>query len=186
MKRIACSAVFAALVALMLSGCHGGGSAGTELAAMTKAMADAKSYKMTTVASGNEITMEIECPNKVRTITKAAGNTTEMVQVGTDTYMKAGGKWMKSPVAGAAPGVCASAGTTTNTTAAAGGASPNITKGDSTTINGVACQQWVVGAAAASITYCIGADNYPVQMKTSTATITYSDWNKTTVEAPKI
>jgi len=176
--------MFLAVAAMMLTGCKGGGS-GPDLAAMGKAMSEAKSYRMTTVASGSEVSMEIECPNKVHTTSKTAGNTSEMVAIDTAMYMKAGGKWMKSPVAGTAPTVCATP-TTTGTTNTSGGASPEVTKGANTTINGVACQEWTIGAAAASTTYCIGSDNYPVQIKTSAATVTYSDWNKVQVQAPQM
>jgi|SRR5579872_1159607 len=183
MKRIAfCFGTIALAVGTMaIAGCHAGGP---DLAAMGKVMAEAKSYRMTTVASGSEVTVEIECPDKMRTLTKAAGNTSEMVRVGSDTYLKMGDKWMKTPAGGASTPVCAAAGTTTASTTNT--ASPNVTKGESTTVNGTACQEWTIGAAGASTTYCIAADNYPVQVKTAAATITYSDWNKVKVTPPAI
>jgi hypothetical protein len=179
MNRIVLCFVFLAVAAMIFAGCQG---AKPDLAAMGKAMSEAKSYRMTTVAGGSETTMEIECPNKVHTITKAGGMTTEMFVIDTASYIKAGGKWMQTT--GAAPTVCAKAESFGDTTS--GAASPEITKGESTTINGVACQQWSLGAAAASTTYCIAADNYPVQIKTGAATVTYSDWNKVQVQAPQI
>ena len=151
---------------------------------MGKAMSEAKSYRMTTVASGSEVTMEIECPDKVHTKTKAGAVTSEVVMINTTTYMRAGDKWMKSPAPGTAPTVCSTPQNFGGATSS--GASPEITKGESTSINGVTCQQWTIGAAGASTTICIGTDNYPVQMKTSAATITYSDWNKVQVQEPKI
>lgn len=181
MNRIGWCLVLLAFVALIFAGCT---SAKPDLAAMGKAMSDAKSFRMTTVASGSEVTMEIECPNKVHTTTKTGSTTMEVVVIDTTTYMKMGDKWMKSPAPGAAPTVCTTpqsfGGATT------GGASPEITKGESTTVNGVACQQWTIGVAAASSTICIGTDNYPVQIKTGAATVTYSDWNKVQVQEPKI
>ncbi len=79
--------MFLAVAAMVLTGCKGGGS-GPDLAAMGKAMSEAKSYRMTTVASGSEVSMEIECPNKVHTTSKTAGNTSEMVAIDTAMYMK--------------------------------------------------------------------------------------------------
>jgi hypothetical protein len=108
MNRIGLCLVLLAFAALIFAGCQ---SAKPDLAAMGKAMSDAKSYRMTTVASGAEVNMEIECPDKVHTTTKAGSITSEVVMIGTTTYM---------------------------------------------------------------------------QIKTSTATITYSDWNKVQVQEPKI
>ena len=161
----------------------GGGS--FDGAAMAAAMAKATSYKMTTKTAQAEMTMEVLCPDKSRMTTKTGAMSTEMVRIGGDMYMKAGGKWMKTLAQGPNPAQCGQTAATSDKMPKTD-ATAKVTKGATQTINGETCQEWTTTAGTASSTICVGSDNLPRQIKSGEATITYSDWNKPlTIDAPK-
>jgi hypothetical protein len=154
-------------------------------------MQKATSWHMTMKGPGVDMSMDVVCPDKMRTVTKAGAGTAETVRVGDAMYMKAGPKWMKVPATGQPASVCGN-------TAAPGSKMPTVdpnvtmTKGGTETVNGETCTDWTTtvsdgkGGQTSSI-MCIGSDNLPLQIKTGQMVMTYSDWNKPiTIEAPKM
>ena len=159
-------------------------------AAISSAMQKATSWHMTMKGPAVDMSMDVVCPDKVRTVTKTGKMTAETVRVGPAMYMKAGAKWMKMPATGQPATVCG------NT--AADSKSPTVdpnakmTKGGTQTVNGETCTDWTTTVSdgkggQTSSTMCIGSDNLPRQIKTGEMVMTYSDWNKPiTIEAPKM
>lgn len=166
----------------------GGPASATSGAAIASAMQKATSWKMTMKSGNGETTMEVVCPDKMRTQTKTGAMTMEMVRVGQDMYSKAGKRWMKVPATGQPATVCAAGGSQMP----AVDANTKMTKGGTQTVNGESCTEWTTTTtdakgAQASSTMCIGSDNLPRQIKSGDAVMTFSDWNKPiTIEAPKM
>lgn len=165
-------------------------------AAISSAMQKASSWHMTMKGPNVEMSMDVVCPDKMRTLSKTAKMTAESVRVGADMYVKAGSRWMKTPATGQPASVCGNAGN-----GYAGGAGSKVptfdptvkmTKGGSETVNGESCTDWTTTVSdnkgsQRSYVMCLGSDNLPRQIKTGDMVMTYSDWNKPiTIEAPQL
>ncbi|MDP9268630.1 MAG: DUF4412 domain-containing protein [Acidobacteriota bacterium] len=160
-------------------------------ASISSAMQKATSWHVTMKGPNVDMTMDVVCPDKMRTVSKTGSRSAETVRVGPAMYMKAGGKWMKVPATGQPASVCGN-------TAAPGSKMPTVdpnvtmTKGGTETVNGESCTDWTTTASdgkggQTSSTMCIGSDNLPRQIKTGQMVMTYSDWNKPiTIDAPKL
>jgi hypothetical protein len=157
-------------------------------AAIAAAMQKATSWKMTMKSGTGETTMEIVCPDKMRTQSKTGAMTVEMVRVGQNMYSKMGSKWMKVPATGQPATVCGA----TGSQMPAMDANTKMTKGGTQMVNGESCTEWTTTTtdakgASVSSTMCIGNDNLPRQIKSGDSVMTFSDWNKPiTIEAPKM
>jgi hypothetical protein len=175
--------------------------------AMSAAMQKATSWRMTMKSGAMEMSMDVQCPDKSHTATKTGAMAMEMVRIGPDMYTKTGAKWMKMPTSGAAPPVCGAAmggvGAGGGGGASGGGGgnggsgkmpsldvNVKLTKGGTETVNGETCTDWTATVTDAkgqhTTTMCVGDDKLPRQMKSGDMVITWSNWNKTTVEAPKM
>jgi hypothetical protein len=158
-------------------------SPGGDLKAMGEAMSKATSWHVSTKSAAVEAEVDIVCPDKVRTVSKAGGMTVETIMIGKDVYTKVGKSWMKTTAPAGSP-IC---GAGSSYGASAPSAFAKMTKGGTATVNGESCQEWIVALEGApSTTMCVGSDGLPRQTKTGDTTITYSHWNHpATIEAPK-
>lgn len=165
-----------------------------DLAPTAAAMAAAKSYRVTITTtnapSGQPATVVLEVVKPDRLHTKfnlADGKTIEVISIGSDTYVKAGGTtWVKSPMAN--PATAALLSNDPQKLLAqmnSGQKYGTLTKGTVEQVGGTACQNWLWTPAAPAAsqsagTLCIAVQSHlPVQFKTSDGktVVKYSDWN---------
>jgi len=169
----------------------------------------ATSYRMKMEMSGEGRNMssltEVECPDKMHTVSDFMGRKMEQYHIGDTMYMNTGGAW-KSIKAGSpydCHGRVKSSGGSEAPTHSAGGSSKDpsdeaskkieeakdsytFTKGDVITVEGDPCQQYTItsknpseASPMKSMTFCVGTkDDLLRQMKTESMTMTYYDWNK--------
>jgi len=165
-------------------------------ASISSAMAKATSWHMNMKSGPTDVSMDISCPDKMRTVTKSGAMTAESVRIGGAMYMKAGAKWMKVPTSAQQPPVCG--GGMSGMSPGAGGRVATVdqnvamTKKGSESVNGESCTVYESTSkddkgATHTWSICVGSDNLPRQVKTGEAVMTYSDWNKpVTIEVPKM
>jgi hypothetical protein len=175
-----------------------------DLKPVADAIAAAKSYRMTvassTTAQGQSGTFVIEVvkPDRVHTKADMGGQTFEMISIGSDNYVKFGNQWTKTPSSGAANPLASTVLLSSDpqqilSQMNAGEKDGTLTKGGTSQVGGVPCQEWAWTPSAAAPsqgggTMCIGLkDHLPLQFKTNDGKIvaTYSDWNAPiSIQAP--
>jgi hypothetical protein len=162
-------------------------------ASLSSAMAKATSWHLTMKSGSTEMSMDVSCPDKIRTVMKTGAMTAESVRVGDAMYVKAGAKWMKVPASAQQPAVCGGqSGFGGGATPRAATFDPNVkmTKKGADSVNGESCTVWEETSTDAkgvqhTFSICVGGDNLPRRVIAGDAVMTYSDWNKpVTIEAP--
>lgn len=151
---------------------------------MAVAWASAKSYraKFEGLDEGARATWEMEVVMPDRThwsITAGDQVVLESISIGSDSYTKQGGTWVKSTSADALAAMTIDPSEIVDNFKEERGKGNTWTKGQSLTVNGVVCQEWIDSSEDGG-TICIGSkDSLPVQFKSNDgeATITFSDWN---------
>ncbi len=158
------------------------GAGGADLKGLSEAMAKATSFEITTKTSGVESTISVICPDKVHSVTKTGAVTAETVQIGADMWIKAGGMWMRSPVAATGMNVCGAGSVHApkvdlSSTAA-------WTKGGTETVDGESCTDYTFAGAGQTVSICIGNDNLVRKYAAAGTEVTYTKWNKVEPFAP--
>ncbi len=152
------------------------------LKAVGRAVSKATSWRTTSTTDRTgevEEVTDIVCPDKMKQVTPGAlGRTT--IRIGEDEYVKGGEKWIKISARGRRR-VCPHSWSDPLLTSA------KITKGNTATVGGETCQEWIIeGVALSTVTMCVASDHLPRQIKAAGSTDTYSNWNKpATIEAPQ-
>lgn len=160
-----------------------------EATKLIRAWADAKSYRMVVTATSSDpsknLTMTVDVIQANGVVTRqhsvitAGGQTVETILIDTTLYTKIGNTWQKS---------------TTTVPASSFGLDPKrteeqikdalaknpITKGGQSTVDGRACQEWMITGPSDTVVMCV--DNgtaLPLQVTTrsSGVTIKFTNWN---------
>jgi hypothetical protein len=156
------------------------------------AMAAAKSYRMTVTATGTgqgqsgTFLVEVVKPDRLHMKGDAGGQSFESITIGSDNYVKFGGKWNKLtanliPATGMI--LSSDPQKIMDQIDASGQPKGSISMGSVDQVDGASCQEWIWTPADATKTggsICISTStNLPVQFKTADAKVVakYSDWN---------
>lgn len=151
-------------------------------------MAAATSYRVqATIPSQQgppvEMAYEVVRPDRLHMRTSQQGQSFEMIIIGSDSYMNAGGTWIKAPA-----GTPTGSGFASNANQVIDDFNKSVQEGDTYTpggpdvVNGAPCQQVMVTTTnpqRANGTWCFGtADSLPRRFTSpAVGTMLFTDWN---------
>ncbi|MBI3964959.1 MAG: hypothetical protein HY329_04920 [Chloroflexi bacterium] len=153
---------------------------------MGAAWSAAKSYRLRMEGKdgqGNqvELNQEVVRPDRERLKMSNAGQSVEMIVIGSDVFVNAAGQWIKAPTGVQRP-ASLDPGEMIKEIDATVAKTDGVTKGGVVTVGSDRCQEWVLTGSKPDDagTMCVGlADNLPRQFKAKdgSVTMTFSDWN---------
>jgi hypothetical protein len=171
----------------------GAAASASDLKSVADAVAAATTYRVTitvtgaTQAQSGTVVLAVVKPDRLDTKGTFAGRSFETIAIGSDTYIKNGTTWVKSPIPNPVP---AMTGLLNNDPQklldqmASSQKNGTLTKGGADRVNGTPCQDWILTPAGTNTTsragtLCIGQNNLPVQFKSNDGNlvVAYSDWN---------
>ena len=158
----------------------GGGTAVmSEFASFAAAIAKVKTFRATLTTSAGtgpqtESTLEVQMPDRFH----VTSPTSELINIGADSYVKTGANWVKAPGGGAGTlGQIAQLPALATAIPAS-----QITKGGTDTVNGTKCQVYNQTTGTGTTAYCLASNNLPVRIVitggSSKTTIIFTDYDK--------